>query len=110
MYPSPNTHVHLQQRSVNGRPADSLANGVFVVEALRFAEMDLDANSMMASFLVSGVGFVAFVYGKKQSRYPQLLVGLILMIFPYFVPAVLPMLGIAVLLIAGLWFAVRQGW
>ena len=69
--------------------------------------MDLDANSFLASMLVGSIGFVAFAYGKKQSRVPHMLAGVILMAYPYFVTNVALMLGIAVLLLAALWAAVR---
>lgn len=71
--------------------------------------MDFDVNSLLASFVVSSVGFVLFVYGKRMSRAPHLLVGLVLLIYPYFVSAVLPMFGIAALLLGLLWFAVKRG-
>jgi hypothetical protein len=71
--------------------------------------MTLDANSLLASILVSSVGFVAFAYGKKQSRLPQMLVGLALMGFPYFVSSVPWMFGIAIALLFGLWLMLRLG-
>ena len=72
--------------------------------------MDLDANAILASFAVGGAGFVAFAYGKKQGRLPQMVVGLVMMIFPYFVPTVWLMLAIGAALLALLWVAVRLGW
>lgn len=71
--------------------------------------MDLDANALLASLLVGSIGLVAFIYGKRQSRPPQLVVGLVLMIYPYFVSNVLVMLGIAFVLLAGMWLAIRRG-
>jgi hypothetical protein len=71
--------------------------------------MDLDANSLLASMVVSGVGFVFLSYGKKQSRLPQMLTGLILMIFPYFVSNVALMGGIATGVILLAWLAIRAG-
>lgn len=71
--------------------------------------MDLDAYSLIASLIISSIGFVVFGYGKKLSRLPQVLVGLLLMIFPYFVPDVLLMSGIAAVLLVGLWLSVRFG-
>ena len=71
--------------------------------------MNLDANSFLASLLVSSIGFVAFAYGKKQSRLPQMLVGLALMIFPYFVPGVALMLGIGAGLLATLFVLLKLG-
>lgn len=71
--------------------------------------MDLDAGSLFASCMIGAVGAGLFVYGKKQQRAPQLIVGLILAVYPYFVPSVVPMVGIAVALLAALTFVVRQG-
>lgn len=71
--------------------------------------MDIDVGSLVASFAVSSVGFVLFMYGKKMSRIPHLAIGLVLLIYPYFIPSVLPMLGIAAALVGLLWFAVKRG-
>lgn len=71
--------------------------------------MELDANSLLASLLVSSIGMATFVYGKRQSRLPQMVAGVALMVFPYFVSNVLLMAGIAVVLLVGLWVAVRAG-
>jgi hypothetical protein len=59
--------------------------------------------------LISTAGFGFFLYGKKQQRIPQLAVGLLLMIYPYFVSNLLFMSLIAVALVALLWIAVRAG-
>ena len=50
--------------------------------------MDIEAGSLVASLIVSSIGFVVFGYGKRVQRLPQVLVGLLLMGFPYFVPNV----------------------
>lgn len=69
-----------------------------------------DPASLVASMIVGGIGFVAFMYGKKQSRYPQMGVGLLMMVYPYFVPNVWAMSAIAVVLLAGLYGIIRLGW
>jgi hypothetical protein len=71
--------------------------------------MDLDANSLLASMVVSGVGFVFLSYGKKQGRLPQMVAGLVLMIFPYFVSNVALMGGIATGVVLLVWLAIRAG-
>jgi hypothetical protein len=71
--------------------------------------VDLDVSSIVAGFVVSGVGFVLFNYGRKMARLPHALVGLVLMVFPYFVPSVLVMFGIAALLCGLLYVAVQRG-
>ncbi len=67
-------------------------------------------GTLVAGFAVSGIGFVLFSYGRKMSRAPHVLIGLVLMVFPYFVPSVLVALGIAALLCALLYFVVRAGY
>jgi hypothetical protein len=71
--------------------------------------VDLDVSSIAAGFVVSGVGFVLFNYGRKMGRIPHVVIGLILMVFPYFVPSVLVMFGIAALLCALLYLGVARG-
>jgi hypothetical protein len=71
--------------------------------------MSLDGNALLASLLVGSIGFVLFAYGKKQQRLPQMLVGISLMVFPYFVSSLPWMGGITVALIGALWLMVRLG-
>jgi hypothetical protein len=72
--------------------------------------MTFDANSILASLLVSGVGFVLFEYGRRQHRPPQMISGLTMMVFPYFVPNVLAMLAIGAAIVGAVIVAVRFGW
>ena len=72
--------------------------------------MSLDGSSLLVSFIVSGIGFVAFSYGRKMSRTPQTLVGLVMMVYPYFVPNLWAMAGIGVALLGALFVAVRSGY
>jgi len=71
--------------------------------------IEFTAGWLFASLLVSSLGLGLFLYGKKQARIPQLVAGLAMMIYPVFVASPLFMLGIGVVLVAGLWFAVRAG-
>ncbi len=71
--------------------------------------MDIDAGSLLTSMLVSSIGFVLFVYGRRMGRPPHILFGIILLVFPYFVPSILAMLGIAFALCLLLWIAVQRG-
>jgi hypothetical protein len=71
--------------------------------------MDISAGSLFAMLVISTVGFSLFLYGKKQVRLPQLVTGVVLMVFPYFVGGVLWMTGIAAALVTALWFACRAG-
>lgn len=71
--------------------------------------MNLDANSLLASLLVGSIGFVSFAYGKKQSRFPQMLVGVALMGFPYFVNSAPLILGIGAGLVGVLMILLKLG-
>lgn len=71
--------------------------------------MNFDANTFLLSMLIGGVGFVAFVYGKRQSRLPQMAAGLTLMAFPYFVSNPWLMLAIAVGILVAMVLAIRLG-
>jgi hypothetical protein len=72
--------------------------------------MSLDATWICLSLIPSGIGFVLFVYGKKQGRWPHLAAGLTLMIYPYFATSVVSLVSVGALICGGLWYAVRLGW
>jgi hypothetical protein len=72
--------------------------------------MSLDPGLLFLSLVTSGAGFVLFVYGRKQERWPQLVAGLVLMVYPYFVGTLALSVGIAVAIVAIMWLAIRQGY
>jgi len=72
--------------------------------------MNFDPNWLILSLIPSGIGFVLFVYGKKQSRWPQLAGGLLLMTYPYFTQSVTALLGVGAALGAAIYYAVWAGW
>jgi hypothetical protein len=72
--------------------------------------MDFDSGSLFAELIVSGIGFVLFVYGKKQDRWPHLVSGLLMMVYPYFVSSVSMLVVPAACICLALWYAVRLGW
>lgn len=65
---------------------------------------------LFASLAIGSVGVGLFIYGKKQGRWPQLLAGCVLSVYPYFVNSLGWMIGIAVAVIGALVLAVRAGW
>jgi hypothetical protein len=71
--------------------------------------MDFDPTWFLVSLLVSTAGFVAFMYGRKMKRLPQMLAGIALMVFPYFVSNIWLMLGISVAITVGMFGAIRAG-
>jgi hypothetical protein len=70
----------------------------------------MDANEILASMLVGTLGAGLLVYAKKQERLPHGVVGVPLMVYPYFVPNVIAIAAIAGALLVALWGATRLGW
>ncbi len=71
--------------------------------------MDLSLGTVVASLVTGSLGFGLYLYGKNEARYPQLIVGLALMAYPYFVSGPLATWGIGVAILAGLVLALRAG-
>jgi hypothetical protein len=72
--------------------------------------MNFDPMWLFLSLVPSGIGFVLFVYGKKQDRMAHLIAGLLLMVYPLVTPTVVSLVGVGLAIGAGLWIAVRAGW
>ena len=70
----------------------------------------IDTASLIVGFIVGSVGFVLLVYGKRQSRIPHLAVGLLMMVYPFFVANWILSAAIFVALCLALYAAVRFGW
>jgi len=75
-----------------------------------YRRANFDPGWLFLSLIPSGIGFVLFVYGRKQQRWPQLAAGLVFMIYPYFTPTIFTMVLVGIVLGAGLWLAVQGGW
>lgn len=72
--------------------------------------MDFDATLLILSLIPSGIGFVLFTYGRKQQRWPQLVTGLVLMVYPYFTGSTTALASVGVLLGGVLYLMIRVGW
>jgi hypothetical protein len=57
---------------------------------------------LIAGLLFGSIGFVAFLYGKRQSVWRPMFTGLALMVYPYFVADTLALWGIGAALTATL--------
>jgi predicted membrane protein len=60
----------------------------------------VDAGVLLWGLLFSSIGLGFFLYGKKQRAVVPLVCGLVLMIYPYFIPNVMVLVAIGVVLIA----------
>jgi len=69
----------------------------------------VNSNALLASILLGSVGLGFFMYGKKQRRGPHLAVGVLLMVYPYFVSSVTVMLVIGAALVGLLYLATYLG-
>ena len=72
--------------------------------------VSLDPSSLLLSFIAGSIGVVLLIYGRKQARIPQLVAGVLFMVYPYFTPSAAWMLAVGAALGAGLWWAIRLGW
>jgi hypothetical protein len=72
--------------------------------------MTFDPILLFLSLVAGGVGFVLFVYGKRQERWPQLVAGVAFMVYPYFTNTVLSLVLTGTAIGVALWYAVRLGW
>ena len=57
---------------------------------------------LVSGLLFGGIGFVAFMYGKRQASLKAMLIGVLLMVYPYFVSNTLASYAIGILLTAAL--------
>jgi len=65
-------------------------------------------GSLFSSVIISCAGMGFFMYGKMAGRMWPLMGGIALGLYPYFVSSVLLMWGIAVAIMAGLYFLREQ--
>jgi CHASE2 domain-containing sensor protein len=71
--------------------------------------VSFDPNYLLASLAVSSVGFVLFRFGRRQQRLSFTVVGVLMLVYPYFVESVGWMLGLVPVLLFVLWLATRMG-
>jgi predicted membrane protein len=60
----------------------------------------VDVGVLLWGLLFSSIGLGFFLYGRKQRAVVPLVCGLVLMIYPYFIPNVIALVAIGVVLIA----------
>ena len=60
----------------------------------------MDVGVLLWGLLFSSIGLGFFLYGKKRRAVVPLVCGLVLMIYPYFIPNVIALVAIGVVLTA----------
>ena len=58
----------------------------------------MNTANILASVIFGSIGFAACIYGKKQSNFKALVIGVILMVYPYFVENPIALCAIGVVL------------
>ena len=76
----------------------------------RIIDPMLDPMWLFLSLIPGGVGFVLFVYGKKQGRWGVVVIGLVFMVYPYFTEGIAALVGVGVVLGILTLVALRGGW
>ncbi len=72
--------------------------------------MEFDFTLLFLGLIASGIGYVLFTYGRKQARWPQLVCGLVFMVYPYFTGSVTTLLGGGVVVGLALYAMLAAGW
>lgn len=67
----------------------------------------MDTTLLMWSGLFSLIGSAVFLYGRRQRRAAPTVVGVALMVYPYFVSTAVGIVAVGALLLAGLVVANR---
>ena len=65
--------------------------------------------SIMASMVASGIGFVFWKYGRKQSRSPFVIIGAVLFVVSYLITDITLLLSVTAGLSAILYLLVKHG-
>ena len=66
--------------------------------------LNLSAANLIGGFVLGSIGFVAFIYGKRMNLWKPMLLGIALMVYPYFVSNDAVMIAIGAIGTAGLFF------
>jgi len=66
--------------------------------------LNLSAANLIGGFVFGSIGFVAFIYGKRMNLWRPMLLGIALMVYPYFISDDLLMIAIGTIGTAALFF------
>ena len=75
-----------------------------------WSTVNLDLNTILVGGFIGLIGLAILGYGRKEVRIPHMVVGVILLVYPYFVPNWIVTLVIAAALVGGLAFVSRLGY
>jgi len=95
--------------SLTGTLSDSIllgaaSEGILKSSTLIPAVSGFSWLNLMGCLIFNGIGLVAFTYGKKQGGFRPLIIGIALMIYPYFFTRTFWLYAIGVGLCAALYY------
>ncbi|MFZ5564976.1 MAG: hypothetical protein ACOZBW_13085 [Thermodesulfobacteriota bacterium] len=64
----------------------------------------MNPTLLLWGLIFSSIGLGIFIHGKKRQSIVQILCGLALMVYPYFIPNTIALVAIGLALIAASWF------
>ena len=65
---------------------------------------DFGAAKIFSSIIFGAIGFAAFMYGKKNSFMRPMVIGIVLMAYPYFIEGTFLLYLVGIVLCAALYF------
>ena len=65
---------------------------------------DFDPAKIAANIIFSGIGFIAFMYGKKNAFWRPMMIGMVLMAYSYFLSGTIVIYIVGIALSAALYF------
>ena len=65
---------------------------------------DLNAAKIFAWIIFGSIGFAVFLYGKKSKLLRPMIIGIVLMAYPYFIPGTFFLYIVGIALTASLYF------
>lgn len=71
--------------------------------------MSFSPASLVLSLIAGAIGLGLFAYGKRESRWPHVVIGLLFMVYPYFTPSISSLVLVGVILAGLLWYLLRTG-
>jgi hypothetical protein len=76
---------------------------IFYLEVLNYSSILKPKNKMtitniIGGVLFGGIGFVAFIYGKKQANLKAMIIGALLMVYPYLTPNTIALYCVGIVL------------
>ncbi|MEQ1870085.1 MAG: amino acid transport protein [Vicinamibacterales bacterium] len=72
--------------------------------------MSFDPTWLFLSLIPGAIGMVLLGYGKKQGRWPHMVAGLLLLVYPSFTPSVVALVVTGSAIGGALWYVNRLGW